>query len=103
MDHAAIRNVLDAVKAGGLSVEDAVKKLRHLPYEDIFFAKVDHHRHLRQGIPEVVFASGKTGEQVKSIALAMYKKSKRLLITKATGNIYDSLGIKDAVFYPVSG
>src|SRR3990172_5951632 len=103
MDHAAIRNVLDAVKAGGLSVEDAVKKLRHLPYEDIHFAKVDHHRHLRQGVPEVIFAAGKTDKQVIEIAGAMDRKSRRFLVTRATEKIYRSLKIRGAVFHPASG
>lgn len=86
-----------------MSVKEAEEKLRHLPYEDIAFAKIDHHRHLRQGIPEVVFASGKTEDQVVAIALAMHKKSRRFLVTKASREIHGALGIKDAVYYPSSG
>src|SRR3990172_5424211 len=86
-----------------ISVEDAVRRIKHLPYEDITFAKVDHHRHLRQGVPEVIFASGKTDEQVLTIARAMHKKSGSFLITKASKKIYNSLKIKGAVFYPESG
>lgn len=96
-------NVLNVVKGDKLSVEDVIKKFKHLPYEDISFAKVDHHRHIRQGVPEVIFASGKTEEQVTSIAKAMYKKNRRFLITRATKKIYDSLKIEGAVFYPASG
>jgi NCAIR mutase (PurE)-related protein len=103
MDHKLIGNILDAVKAGRLSVEDAVKKLRHLPYEDMRFAKVDHHRHLRQGVPEVIFASGKTDKQVTEIARAMYRKSKRFLVTRASEKVYKSLKIRGAVFHPASG
>ncbi len=103
MTNEKVKKILDSVKSGRISVEDAIKKLKHLPYEDISFAKIDHHRHLRQGVPEVIFASGKTEEQVINIARAMYKKSKNFLITKATGNIYNSLGIKGAVFHSASG
>ncbi|MBI4688907.1 MAG: nickel pincer cofactor biosynthesis protein LarB [Nitrospirae bacterium] len=103
MDKRRISRILFSVKKGTISIENAVNELKHLPYEDISFAKVDHHRHLRQGVPEVIFAAGKTEEQVVSISKAMYKKSKRFLITKATMAIYDLLKIKDAVFHPASG
>lgn len=103
MDNKKINNLLTAVKNGSIQVEDAVSKLKHLPYEDMTFAKVDHHRQLRQGVPEVIFASGKTDEQVLGIARAMHKKSGAFLITKASKKIYSSLKIKGAVFYPDSG
>jgi len=103
MDQAAIRKILDDTKAGRLSVDMALKRLQHLPYEDISFAKIDHHRHLRQGVPEVIFAAGKTEAQVIRIARAMYKKSGSFLITKATGRIYKSLKMKSAVYHPESG
>lgn len=98
-----IRDILHAVREGKLAIEDAVKKMQHLPYEDISFARVDHHRHLRQGIPEVIFASGKTDKQVIEIARTMYKRSNSFLITRATGKIYRSLRIKNAEFHPASG
>ena len=103
MDNKKIKNLLTSLKDGTVSVEHALRKLKHLPYEDISFAKVDHHRHLRQGVPEVIFASGKTDEQVLTIARAMHKKSGSFLITKASKKIYRSLKIKGAVFYPDSG
>jgi NCAIR mutase (PurE)-related protein len=103
MDSLKIKNIINAVRGNKLSIEKAVKKLKHLPYEDISFAKVDHHRHIRQGVPEVIFASGKTKEQVIGIARSMYKKSKGFLITKATKGIYDSLKIKGTTFHPASG
>ena len=103
MDNKKIKNLLTSLKDGTVSVENALRKLKHLPYEDISFAKVDHHRHLRQGVPEVIFASGKTDEQVLTIARTMHKKSGSFLITKASKKIYRSLKIKGAVFYPDSG
>jgi len=103
VDNNKIEKILSSVKTGKISVEGAVNKLKHLPYEDISFAKVDHHRHLRQRIPEVIFASGKTREQVIGIAKAMHKKSGKFLITKATRQVYDALKIRGAVFQPASG
>lgn len=103
MNNDKIKKILSSVKSGSISVEGAVKKLKHFPYEDISFARVDHHRYLRQGVPEVIFASGKTKEQVVVIAKAMYKKSKRFLITKTAKNIYNALKVKGAVFHPASG
>jgi len=103
MNNKKIKNLLASVKNGSIAVEEAVRRLKHLPYEDISFAKVDHHRHLRQGVPEVVFAAGKTDEQVLKIARAMHRKSGSFLITKASKKICNSLRMKGAVFYPDSG
>ena len=103
MDNEAIVGLLSAVRKGGLSVRQAAERLRHLPYEDLSFARVDHHRNIRQGIPEVIYAKGKTVEAVRKIAAAMLKKSGRVLITRATQETYDGLGLKDAAFHPASG
>jgi hypothetical protein len=86
-----------------LNVDTAFNKLKHLPYEDLSFAKVDHHRHIRQGIPEVIFAEGKRVKDVIVIARSIFKKSKKLLITKASKEICDDLKIRNAVFHPLSG
>lgn len=103
MDESKIRNILGSIRSGRLSIDAAFRKLKHLPYEDLSFAKVDHHRHIRQGIPEVIYAEGKREEDVVAIARSMYKKSKKFLITKASKKIYDGLKIKKAVFSPSSG
>jgi len=102
MNSSRIKKILESVKSGKSSIEKALDTLKHLPYEDLSFAKIDHHRHIRQGIPEVIFAEGKRLEDVVDIAHSMYKKSKKLLITKASKEIYDSLKIRNAVFYPLS-
>jgi NCAIR mutase (PurE)-related protein len=103
MHSAGLLEIITRVKTGALSVREAMEKLKDLPYEDLSFAKVDHHRHLRQGIPEVIYAKGKTISDIKAIAATMYKKSGRFLITKATKDMYRSLRIGKAVFYPASG
>ena len=102
MNEEKIRKLLTAVKSGKMSIDTAFKRLKQLPYENLSFARVDHHRHIRQGIPEVIFAEGKTVKDVIAIAQSMYKRSKKLLITKASKEINDGLKIGNAVFYPVS-
>ena len=68
MDPARLRALLEAVEAGGTSVDDAVKELRELPFRAFDFAHVDTHRHLRTGFPEVVLGEGKTPEQIAAVA-----------------------------------
>lgn len=105
MNAEEIRKLLERVQAGRIGPDKALEKLRHMPYEDMGFAKVDHHRALRNTVPEVVYAEGKTPEDVVSIAKAIYKNSKRLLITRATKEIHKKLRthIKGAKFHARSG
>jgi NCAIR mutase (PurE)-related protein len=91
MDKAKIKKILKLVKEGKTSVDIAMKELRHLPYEDLGFAKVDHHRVLRQGIPEVIFAKDKKRKDIAAIADSMLKKSGRLMVTKAGKDVRSAL------------
>lgn len=75
---------MSRVKSGELTVEAALERLRHLPYEDLGFAKPDHHRLLRQGFPEVVLAEGKTPEQVVAIVERLAKHCPKVLVTRAS-------------------
>src|SRR5437773_2451389 len=84
-----IRKILEQYKAGSLSSEDALHRLKSLPFEDLGFANIDHHRSLRQGFPEVIFGSGKTVEQVARIVEAMYKHDHNILITRTTAAHFD--------------
>ncbi|MGE3986048.1 MAG: nickel pincer cofactor biosynthesis protein LarB [Dehalococcoidia bacterium] len=77
-----LRALLESVAGGSLSVEAALDDLRHLPYEDIGFAKVDHHRALRDAMPEVILGEGKTPEQVAAIGASLVARSGRLLVTR---------------------
>jgi hypothetical protein len=79
-----IRKILEEYKAGGVSSDEALRRLQNLPFEDLGFANVDHHRSLRQGFPEVIFGAGKTVDQVARIVEAMYKHDHNILITRAT-------------------
>jgi pyridinium-3,5-biscarboxylic acid mononucleotide synthase len=80
----AIRKLLQQVRAGKLSPDDAVQRLRHLPFEDLGFAKVDHHRALRVGMPEVVFSERKTPAQVAAIFERLAEHGNNVLATRAT-------------------
>jgi NCAIR mutase (PurE)-related protein len=80
----AIRKLLQQVRAGKLSPDDAVQRLRHLPFEDLGFAKVDHHRALRIGMPEVVFSERKTPAQVAAIFERLAEHGNNVLATRAT-------------------
>jgi NCAIR mutase (PurE)-related protein len=78
-----LRALLEGVRSGALEVDAALERMRHLPYEDLGFAKLDHHRALRHGMPEVVFAQGKTPEEVLEIARRLLETSRNMLITRA--------------------
>jgi len=82
----SIRKLFDQVRKGKLSPDDAVARLRHLPFEDIGFAKVDHHRALRAGMPEVILGEGKTGAQIAGIFARLAKHGDNVLATRATEN-----------------
>lgn len=89
MDDQRILELLEKVKCGELSVAEAMAKLRILPYEDLGFAKVDHHRALRQGFPEVILGQGKTPEQICAIACSLASHASRLLVTRASPEAFD--------------
>ena len=83
MEQKDLRNLLQQVADGELSVEEAVNQLKIQPFEDLGFAKVDHHRALRQGIPEIIYGAGKTPEQIVAITETMRKRGqKTVLITR---------------------
>ncbi|WP_447977908.1 nickel pincer cofactor biosynthesis protein LarB [Candidatus Nitrospira bockiana] len=86
MNRARLRKLLDDVKHGALSTEDALERLRSLPYEDLGFASVDHHRTIRQGFPEVIFCEGKTRDQVTAIARRLLTSGAPLLATRVDPN-----------------
>jgi len=80
----AIRKLFEEVRTGKLSPDDGVNRLRHLPFEDLGFAKVDHHRALRTGMPEVVFGERKTPLQVGQIFARLAKRGGNILATRAS-------------------
>jgi len=100
-----IRELLDQVRDRKLPVDAALERMRHLPFEDLGFAKVDHHRALRHGMPEVIFAMGKTPAQVVGIATRLLKGAKNVLITRADPKMAAVVKrkIRKAEYFPLSG
>ncbi|MBI3610290.1 MAG: nickel pincer cofactor biosynthesis protein LarB [Nitrospirae bacterium] len=88
MDSEATRTLLAQVKKGTLSVDEAMKRLRHLPYESLGFAAIDHHRSLRQGLAEVIFCEGKRTEQVLAIIGRMMAAGSPVLATRAMPELF---------------
>lgn len=91
MDSEDTRKLLTQVNRGTLSVEAALRRLRHLPYEPLGFAAIDHHRALRQGLSEVIFCEGKRPQQVLAIIRRMVAVNSPVLATRATPRLYQSV------------
>ncbi|MFW6158341.1 MAG: nickel pincer cofactor biosynthesis protein LarB [Planctomycetota bacterium] len=91
MDRDTLRSMLDEVAAGRLGPEDALERLRRLPFEDTGFARIDHHRELRAGAPEVIYCPGKTTEQVLEIAERMIDAGSDVLATRANDAIFEAM------------
>jgi len=87
MDRDALRRLLEAVSAGRTPVDDALARLRRLPYEDLGFAKVDQHRALRGGAPEAIFCPGKTPDEVVAIARRLGEQHVNVLATRASAEV----------------
>jgi NCAIR mutase (PurE)-related protein len=84
-----IKKILQDVKDGKSSVDRAMEQLRDLPFEEAGFAKIDHHRELRTGYPEVILCSGKTYDQVLKIITMMYDKKNNILATRANPELFN--------------
>ena len=88
MEIEKLKTLLEQVKGGEVAVDDALQSLRTLPFEDLGFSKIDHHRQLRTGFPEVIFCQGKTVEHVKQISERILSAGHPLLATRATPDMY---------------
>jgi NCAIR mutase (PurE)-related protein len=99
-----LTGILQKVKTGGISIETAVQNLSVLPYEDLDFAKLDHHRSMRTGFPEVVFGRGKTIEQIAAVSVRIISYSQKLLVTHASPEAFEAVRIQitDARYNPAS-
>jgi hypothetical protein len=91
MDRAQIESLLHEVRDGRTDVADALDRLKNLPFEDLGFAKVDHHRALRTGMPEVIFAESKTVAQVAAIFERMVKAGGNVLATRASRGVFEAV------------
>ena len=86
MDRTELKRLLHNVKNGDIGVDDAVDRLKHLPFEELGCATIDHHRTLRQGFPEVIFGESKTVGQIEQIITALLAKGNNILATRLTGD-----------------
>jgi hypothetical protein len=91
MNHESLKKLLKGLQAGRIGVDVAMDRLRTLPFEDLGFASVDHHRTLRQGFPEVIFGEGKTRAQVLAIARGVLKRGGPLLATRLEPDVARAL------------
>jgi NCAIR mutase (PurE)-related protein len=87
MNDKRLRALLEGVRDGDFGIDDALARLQDLPYEELGYAKLDHHRALRQGFPEVVFCPGKTGDQILAILERLVVKSDRVMASRADAQI----------------
>src|SRR6185369_15231654 len=100
MNQEYLKKMLGSVQQGGLSIDDALVQLRQLPFQDIGCAQVDHHRQLRQGIPEMIFGEGKTVEQIKAIMTVMTDKGSNILVSRLSiDKVAPLLSTFPAAFY----
>jgi NCAIR mutase (PurE)-related protein len=101
IDSDKLKNLLERLQIGDVSIASALAALNHLPYEDLGFAKLDHHRALRRGFPEVVLGLGKTPEQIAAITKSLAGKTDTVLVTRASEEAYALVhaSLPDAVFH----
>jgi NCAIR mutase (PurE)-related protein len=86
-----IEDILNRVHSGAMTPHDAMKVFKDYPYQDLDFAKIDHHRELRKGFPEVIYGLGKTDDQIVRIAKAIVQKGSSLLVTRIEAGTFAKL------------
>jgi NCAIR mutase (PurE)-related protein len=95
MDGKYLRDLLEHVRNGAVDVDSAMHRLRKLPFDDLGYAKIDYHRCVRQGVPEVIFCQGKTISQIQGILKHMALRHSNILATRASREVYE--GIREVV------
>lgn len=88
MNPKQVLELLEQVRQGAVTPDQGLERLKHLPFEDLGFARVDHHRTLRQGFPEVIFGTGKTPEQVAGIVKSLLRQKSNILITRSNSDTH---------------
>ncbi len=104
MNKSDLTKLLQSVRAGKTDVETALDRLKHLPFEDVVYAHIDHHRQLRHGMPEVIYCEGKTRDQVVGIAKRMLAHKSDILATRANEEVFTAVRKLDrrAVYHKAS-
>src|SRR5215470_12161870 len=105
MDQERLKELLLEFREGRVDLDQALERMRHLPFEDLGYAQVDHHRAIRLGFPEVIFGPGKTPEQIIGIESSLLERSSNLLITRANRVIFERVKAvaEDAEFHESCG
>ena len=105
MDKTQLLLLLEGVREGSVPVDEALERMRHLPFENLGFATLDHHRAIRMGMPEVIFGKGKTADEVVTIASSLLERSANVLATRTTVEAADKLKAlyPQAEYFPRSG
>jgi hypothetical protein len=105
MDQEQLKSLLEQVQGGKVAVSDAMERLRHMPFENLGFATVDHHRAIRMGLPEVIFGKGKTDTQVADIAVRLLERAANMLATRTTPAAFELVQAKfpEAEYFERSG
>ncbi len=96
MNKESLTNLLNQLKNGQIEVNEAIDKLNILPFQDLGFAKIDHHRSLRTGYSEVIFCQGKTDEQVEKIYMSLSNQNSDILLTRAEKSLFEKLNSLDS-------
>jgi len=96
-----LQKILEEVKSGRKSIDEALEALKYFPYTDLGFAKIDHHREVRTGCPEIIYCAGKTVDQVKGIFRVMAERENNLFGTRADNNMFEAVRsiIPETVYY----
>lgn len=104
MNRSELESLLKSVRAGRTAVADALDRLKRLPFEDVAFAHIDHHRGLRHGMPEVIYCEGKTVAQIAGIVKRMLAHGSDIIATRANASVFRALKKLDrrAVYHPAS-
>ncbi len=99
-----VEKLLKDVKNGQTSIEEALEVLKNFPYTDLGFARIDHHREMRTGYPEIIYCAGKSVEQVREIFRVMSEKENNVIGTRANQEMFEAVRSisPDAVYYPVA-
>jgi pyridinium-3,5-biscarboxylic acid mononucleotide synthase len=91
MDHEHLRDLIEQIRIGKVSTDQALQRLKKLPFEDLGYAKVDHHRCLRNGVPEVIYCQGKTVAQIQGIVENLARHHDNILATRADEQVYEGI------------
>src|SRR5664279_4879694 len=104
MNAKEVEKLLNNVKKGDTSIEEALEVLKNFPYTDLGFARIDHHREMRTGYPEIIYCAGKSNEQVREIFRVMSEKENNVIGTRANEEMFESVKSisSKAVFYPMA-